>query len=95
MRPLFFDFVQDGECIGVDDQFMFGSDLMVAPVLHQGMRSRPVYLPEGTTWTDAWTGVALEGGQCITTDAPLERIPLYVRAGIRLPIRAGLPAPAP
>jgi alpha-D-xyloside xylohydrolase len=93
MRPLFFDFPQDGGCIKVDDQFMFGPDLMVAPVLHQNMRSRPVYLPDGTTWTDAWTDKTFEGGQQITADAPLERIPLYLRDGAKLPIRTEALAP--
>ncbi len=87
MRPLLFDFPEDGAAWAVDDQFMFGPDLLVAPVLVQGMRARPVYLPAGTSWNDAWTGQAFDGGQRITVDAPLERIPLYLRAGARLPIR--------
>jgi alpha-D-xyloside xylohydrolase len=87
MRPLFFDF-QDSGCVGVEDQFMFGPDLLVAPVLCQGMRSRRVYLPAGATWTDAWEDQTFDGGQWITADAPLERIPLYLRDGARLPIRA-------
>jgi alpha-D-xyloside xylohydrolase len=85
MRPLFFDF-RDRGCLEVDDQFMFGPDLLVAPVLQEGWRSRPVYLPAGSRWTDAWTGHASDGGQWVTADAPLERIPLYVRDGARLPI---------
>ena len=66
---------------------MFGPDLMVAPVLHQGERSRSVYLPAGTTWTEAWTDQVFNGGQTITADAPLDRIPLYLRGQARLPIR--------
>jgi alpha-D-xyloside xylohydrolase len=88
MRPLFFDFPEDEESWAVEDQFMFGPDLLVAPVLHEGARSREVYLPAGTTWTDAWMDEVLEGGQSITADAPLDRIPLYLREGKRLPIRA-------
>jgi len=88
MRPLLFDFAGDGAAWAVDDQFMFGPDLLVAPVLVEGMRARPVYLPAGTSWNDAWTGGAFDGGQRITADAPLERIPLYLRAGARLPIRS-------
>jgi len=87
MRPLFFDFPEDEACAGVDDQFMFGPDLLVAPVLHQGARSREVYLPAGTTWTDAWTDTSYDGGQWTSADAPLDRIPLYLRAGAKLPIR--------
>ena len=89
MRPLFFDFPEDGETWTVEDQFMFGPGLLVAPVLHEGARSREVYLPAGATWTDAWTDETFEGGQRITADAPLDRIPLYLRAGASLPIRAG------
>jgi alpha-D-xyloside xylohydrolase len=88
MRPLFFDFPEDTESWSVDDQFMFGPDLLVAPVLQAGARQRRVYLPAGTGWTDAWTDEVLEGGQWITTEAPLERIPVYQRTGARLPIRA-------
>jgi len=88
MRPVFFDFPGDERCWSVDDQFMFGPDLLVAPVLHEGARSREVYLPVGTSWTDVWTGQVFEGGRQIAADAPLERIPLYLRAQAKLPIRA-------
>lgn len=87
MRPLFFDFPQDAASFNVEDQFMFGPDLMVAPVLHQGERQRSVYLPTGTSWKDAWSDQVLDGGQTITGDAPLDRIPLYLRGQARLPIR--------
>ncbi len=88
MRPLFFDFPEDETCWGVDDQFMFGPDLLVAPVLEEGKRSRSVYLPAGTTWTDAWSGKVYAPGQSLEAEAPLDRIPLYLRAGAYLPIRA-------
>jgi alpha-D-xyloside xylohydrolase len=86
MRPLFFDFPGDEQAIGIDDQFLFGPDLLVAPVLHAGERQRAVYLPDGTTWRDAWTGQSLGGGQRVSADAPLERIPLYVRGQTDLPL---------
>jgi alpha-D-xyloside xylohydrolase len=66
---------------------MFGPDLLVAPVLFEGARSRKVYLPVGSDWRDAWTDEELAGGQWIEADSPLERIPLYLRAGEMLPIR--------
>ena len=88
MRPLFYDFPGDEGCWEIDDQFMFGPDLLVAPVLFEGARSRPVYLPAGTDWLDAWTDEELAGGQEIEADAPLERIPLYLRAGTILPIKS-------
>ncbi len=88
MRPLFFDFPQDQASWAIEDQFMFGPDLLVAPVLYEGARNRQVYLPTGDTWTDAWSGQKLEGGQWLTADAPFERIPLYLRGDAKLPIRA-------
>jgi alpha-D-xyloside xylohydrolase len=87
MRPLFFDFPSDEGCVAVDDQFMFGPDLLVAPVLHSGATRRDVYLPAGAKWTDAWTGKILKGGQMIQAEAPLDKIPLYLRDGNKLPIR--------
>jgi alpha-D-xyloside xylohydrolase len=87
MRPLFFDFAEDKNCAEVDDQFMFGSDLLVAPVLHSGATKRKVYLPAGATWTDAWTGKKFKGGRTIVAEAPLDKIPLYLRDGCKLPIR--------
>jgi alpha-D-xyloside xylohydrolase len=86
MRPLLFDFPRDPECIRVDDQFMFGPDILVAPVLFEGMRNRRVYLPAGTTWTGARDRQSYEGGQWMMADAPLERIPLFLRGAAELPI---------
>lgn len=87
MRPLFFDFPDDEVAATIDDQYLFGSDLLVAPILHEGMRSRNVYLPAGTTWKDAWTNELFQGGRHLTVDAPLNRIPLYLKADTHLPIR--------
>ena len=81
MRALFFDFPEDETSWSIDDQFMFGPDILVAPVLYEGARSREVYLPKGTSWTDAWTNQVFEGGQNISADAPLEKIPIYLKAG--------------
>ncbi|NDJ78753.1 MAG: glycoside hydrolase family 31 protein [Chloroflexi bacterium] len=88
MRPVFFDFPEDARCYTVDDEYMFGPDLLVAPVVSEGTRQRSVYLPEGAQWTDAWTGQHITGGQTVTVDAPLERIPLFLRNGATLPIHA-------
>jgi alpha-D-xyloside xylohydrolase len=81
MRPLFFDHDADPQVWAVEDQFLFGSDLLIAPVTRYEGRSRAVYLPAGTDWVDAWTGDHHSGGQTIHAEAPLERIPVYVRAG--------------
>jgi alpha-D-xyloside xylohydrolase len=79
MRPVFFDFAEDPKTADVEDQFLFGPDLLVAPVTEYEARSRKVYLPAGTDWTDAWTGAKLPGGQTVEADAPIEHIPVYVR----------------
>jgi alpha-D-xyloside xylohydrolase len=81
MRPLFYDFMGDEAAWDVQDEFMFGPDLLVAPVLYSGVRERAVYLPKGTSWKDAWSGEVYNGGQTITAAAPIERIPVFVRAG--------------
>lgn len=80
MRPLFFDFAEDAQTATVEDQFLFGPDLLVAPILRYQARSREVYLPAGTRWCDAWTGIEYAGGQRVVAEAPLEQIPVYVRA---------------
>lgn len=80
MRPMFYDHPDDPECWRLDDQYMFGPDLLVAPVTTAGQSERDVYLPAGQ-WRDAWTGEAVAGGCQIWCDAPLDRLPVFVRAG--------------
>ena len=87
MRPLFFDFPADAAAPEIDDAFMFGPDLLVAPILEAGARSRRVYLPAGARWRDAWTDEEFQGNRWIEADAPLDRIPLYLRDNAELPIR--------
>jgi len=87
MRPLFLDFPGDPVSWEVEDQFLFGGDVLVAPVVTEGARERRVYLPAGpggTAWQDAWTGAEHQGGEWITAPAPLDTIPVYLRAGGRL-----------
>jgi alpha-D-xyloside xylohydrolase len=79
MRPLFVDYPADPACWEVEDQFNFGSDLLVAPVLYEGQRTRKLYLPQGVAWMDAWDGKEYTGGQWIEAAAPLERIPVFWR----------------
>jgi alpha-D-xyloside xylohydrolase len=86
MRPLFLEFPDDPGAWEVADSYLFGADLLVAPVLEAGATSREVYLPAGAAWTDAWTGEQYEGGQNVVVDAPIERIPVFLRDGRELPI---------
>jgi alpha-D-xyloside xylohydrolase len=81
MRPLFVDFPADPVCETVEDQFLLGPDLLVAPVLEMGARDRRLYLPAGADWHEARTGTLYAGGMWIVVDAPLESIPVFVREG--------------
>jgi len=80
MRALLLEFPGDPRCWEVSDQFMFGGDLLVAPITAYGARSREVYLPAGESWVDCFTGSSFDGGQAVQLDAPLERIPVLRRA---------------
>jgi len=80
MRPLFVDFPKDEAAWAVNDQFMFGPDLLVAPVLEQGALEREVYLPAGTRWVEVATGLKHDGGQRLTVQAALASVPVFVRA---------------
>jgi alpha-D-xyloside xylohydrolase len=81
LRPLFLEFQDDEPCWEIADQYLFGADYLVAPVLELGARERRVYLPAGTRWVDAWTGDEHTGGQWLQAPAPLEQMPVYLRAG--------------
>ena len=87
MRPVFVDFQNDPKCLDIDDQFMLGPDLLVCPIAQPGHRRREVYLPAGTAWLDFHTGERHAGGQIFQADAPLERIPVYVREGASIESR--------
>ena len=86
MRPLFYDFPADAGTWDIDDQYMFGPDILVAPVLYEGERKRRVYLPGGACWTETGTGRTFEGGTWIESEAPLDTLPLFVKnnAGIKI-----------
>lgn len=86
IRTMFFEFPKDKACWALTDQYMFGSELLVAPVMEEGVRSRTVYLPEGVTWVNAYTGEELNGGQTVTVDAPLEIIPVFMKKGFEIRI---------
>lgn len=85
MRPLVMDFRGDLRVWDIGDQYMFGPAFLVNPVTEPGAERRDVYLPK-TKWYDFWTGDPVEGGGDISAAAPLETIPLYVRAGSIIPL---------
>jgi alpha-D-xyloside xylohydrolase len=85
MRPLVMDFRGDVRAENTGDQFMFGPALLVNPVTEPAATDRQIYLPRGR-WYDFFTGAATDGGSAVDAIAPLERLPLYVRAGSILPL---------
>jgi alpha-D-xyloside xylohydrolase len=85
MRPLVMDWREDLEAQNTGDEYLFGPAILVSPVTTQGATSRKMYLPKAT-WYDFWTGAKTEGGQYIEADAPLAKLPLYVKAGSIVPM---------
>jgi alpha-glucosidase len=88
IRPTFYDFPQDANCLEDSDDFMLGDALLVAPVVDAGATSRRVYLPalpDGGRWFDFETREAFASGQWHTVAAPLDRLPLFARAGAAIP----------
>jgi len=86
LRSTFLDHEHDAKTFEECDDFMLGRDLLVASVVEEGQREREIWLPEnGAGWYDYYTGQWYSGGQTIVVDAPLERLPLLVRAGAALP----------
>jgi hypothetical protein len=88
LRPLLLEFSWDADALTIDDQYLLGRDVLVAPIFDDtdGDAARRVYLPRYAHWYDWWTGQFFEGGQWLDVAAPLERIPLYARAGTAIPI---------
>ncbi len=86
MRALVMDFPQDRVARESKDEFMFGTSMLICPVITKGAKARQVYLPSGTSWTDFWTGKAYAGGTSILANAPIEKMPIFVKAGAILPV---------
>jgi alpha-D-xyloside xylohydrolase len=85
MRPLVMDWRIDVEAQNTGDEYLFGPAILVSPVTTQGATKREVYLPKAT-WYDFWTGAKVEGGRRIEAEAPLAKVPLFVRAGSIIPM---------
>jgi alpha-D-xyloside xylohydrolase len=90
MRALPMDFPRDPRAANLTDQYMWGPAIMVSPVTQPGATSREVYLPACAGWSDFWTGERLPGGQTVQAAAPLDTLPLYVRAGSIIPLGPAL-----
>lgn len=81
MRPLWYEFPDDKSTYLISDEYLVGDDVLVAPVVKEGMRWREVYLPAGASWINWWTGEKLDGGKQYRVEVPLDRLPLFVRVG--------------
>jgi alpha-D-xyloside xylohydrolase len=81
MRPFCYDFPDDKHAWQIEDAYMFGPDILVAPVTSEGVRRRTVYLPAGCQWRNHISGEVIDGGQTIVADAPLAHIPVFLREG--------------
>lgn len=86
IRPLLFNYQNDKRTYEINDEFNFGDNILVAPVVEQGARQRLVYLPKGDNWIDYWTGEEHEGGKYIIKDAPLDICPIFIKALSIIPI---------
>lgn len=91
LRHLWLEAPKDTKTYDMDDEFMFGQAFLVAPVLEDGVGEnrtvqRQVYLPQGATWFDFWTGESFAGGRTVTKAAPIDIIPVYVKAGSIVPM---------
>lgn len=84
-RPVLLNYQDDTGTYNMDDQFMIGTDLLVAPVIKPDVTARLVYLPRGT-WYDYWTGKRYAGGTAYRVEAPLETVPMFVRGGSVIPM---------
>jgi alpha-glucosidase len=85
MRPLAMEYHDDPNVWELGRQYLFGPDLLVAPVTRAGATHWPVYLPAGS-WYDFWTGQRYEGGRAISVETPLDTIPLFARQGAIIPM---------
>ena len=79
MRPMFYEFPEDKVCWEVEDQYLYGADYLVAPILERGMRRRKVYFPKGFNWKEIHTEIIYQGGLSEVVDAPLEYMPVFLK----------------
>ena len=84
-RPLVLNYQDDPNTLNLDDEFMIGEDLLVAPIVKPDVTTRLVYLPKGI-WYDYWTNKKYAGGTMFRVDAPLETVPMFVRGGAIIPL---------
>ena len=85
MRPLWYEFPNDKGTYLINDEYLVGENILVAPVVKEGVETRGIYLPVGADWIDWWTGEKLESGKIHYLKTPLDRLPIFVRVGAVIP----------
>ncbi|WP_042275604.1 glycoside hydrolase family 31 protein [[Clostridium] dakarense] len=90
IRPLLLHYQNDEKTYEINDQFLCGENIMVAPILEQGKKARMVYLPNGSRWVDYWTKEVYEGGRYIIKETPLDICPIYIKSGSIIPNFPGM-----
>jgi alpha-glucosidase len=98
IRPTFYNFPQDAQCLADCDAFMLGESLLVAPVVEQGQTCKAIYLPQlpvGQAWICLYTRQHFDAGRVHTIDTPLEHLPVFVVQGARIPVSQPLPGQMP
>lgn len=88
VRPLVYEYPVDKHVRNISDEYMLGSFVLVAPVIAPGKEAREVYLPDGD-WYDYYTGEKYSGGRYILADAPLDKVPVFIKAGAIIPVADG------
>lgn len=81
IRTLFYEYPEDSKAWDIDDEYLFGADVLIAPIMYEKMLKRSVYLPEGSRWKNAHTGEVFAGGCTMEVDAPIDVIPAFLREG--------------
>ena len=81
IRALFYEFPDDEKCWDIKDEYLFGGDILVAPVCYEHAVKRSVYLPKGASWTDARNGKIYDGGTTVEADAPIDTLPIFLKNG--------------
>lgn len=94
MRPLWMDFPHDPNVADLGTEYMFGPAFLVAPVTEQGQTEKDVYLPAGADWYNFWTNEKLSGGRWVKVAAPIDQIPVFVRAGSIVPLGSDIQSTA-
>ena len=86
IRPLFYEFPADTTCFNIENEYMFGDEILVAPVIESQQKTKQVYLPSGANWYDFWTNEKYQGGRWISVGVNLETIPIFIKAGSFIPM---------